>query len=447
MPAFFFASRSGVGYRGRMSNSDVRDLLTAAGQARHDGDVRQAADHLQAALSRAPADPVVLNSLGMLRLDEGRLPEAVGYFEQAIAADTSAPELWMNLAKAHRLAGEERLEANSLDQALAIDQRHFMANVRRAELHEKRGEAAGAMHRWSGVIALAEAMGQANAALEQILAHARRYIAGIAQGFEKSFSPRLATFRDGETNPLALRRFEACVDGVLGRRRIYANECHGLHYPFLPADEFFDRGHFPWIARLEEQTDIIRGELLALLESDGERLEPYVRQEPGTSPNKWTALDNSPDWSAWFLWKHGVRQDEACARCPQTTALLETLPMSDIPGRSPSVFFSILRPGAHIPPHTGVTNVRGIVHLPLVVPQGCGFRVGGETRQWEEGRAFVFDDTIEHEAWNNSNALRAVLIFDVWNPHLGESERDMLRGLFHEMIDYGLDEGGSVDDR
>lgn len=447
MPAFFFASRSGVGYRGRMSNSDVRDLLTAAGQARHDGDVRQAADHLQAALSRAPADPVVLNSLGMLRLDEGRLPEAVGYFEQAIAADTSAPELWMNLAKAHRLAGEERLEANSLDQALAIDQRHFMANVRRAELHEKRGEAAGAMHRWSGVIALAEAMGQANAALEQILAHARRYIAGIAQGFEKSFSPRLSTFRDGETNPLALRRFEACVDGVLGRRRIYANECHGLHYPFLPADEFFDRGHFPWIARLEEQTDIIRGELLALLESDGERLEPYVRQEPGTSPNKWTALDNSPDWSAWFLWKHGVRQDEACARCPQTTALLETLPMSDIPGRSPSVFFSILRPGAHIPPHTGVTNVRGIVHLPLVVPQGCGFRVGGETRQWEEGRAFVFDDTIEHEAWNNSNALRAVLIFDVWNPHLGESERDMLRGLFHEMIDYGLDEGGSVDDR
>lgn len=445
MPAFFFALPADVGYRGRMSNSDVVNLLTAAAQARRDGDIARAADHLQAALSRAPADPVVLNSLGMMRLDEGRLPEARDYFEQAIAADAAAPELWMNLAKTHRLAGSDALEAHSLDQALAIDQRHFMANVRRAELHEKRGETAGAMHRWSGVIALAESMGQANASLDQLLTHARRYIAGVSQGFEKRFLPRLTMFRNGETNPRTRRRFEACVDGVLGRRRIYANECHGLHYPFLPVDEYFDRDHFPWIERLEEHSDIIRGELLALLATDSEGLEPYVRQEPGTSPNKWTGLDNSPDWSAFFLWKHGARQGEACARCPQTAALLESLPMSDIPGRSPSVFFSILRPGAHIPPHTGVTNVRSIVHLPLVVPPECGFRVGGETRQWEEGRAFVFDDTIEHEAWNKSDALRAILIFDVWNPHLDESERGMLRSLFQEMIDYGLDEGSGID--
>lgn len=430
-----------------MSNPAIANLLSAATQARRAGDIRRATDHLQAALARAPGDPSVLNSFGMMWLEERRFDEAREYFEKAIKADPSAPDLWMNLATAQRLAGDDIREAASLDQALAIDQRHFMANVRRAELHEKRGETAGAMHRWSGVIALAEASGQSNAALDGMLAHARRYITDVAAGFEERLSPRLAALRGGETSPLALRRFEACVEGVLGRRRVYANECHGLHYPFLPADEYFDRDHFPWLARLEAQTQVIREELLALLATDGERLEPYVRQEPGTSPNKWSALDNSPDWSAWFLWKHGRRQDDACARCPQTAALLETMPMSDIPGRSPSVFFSILRPGAHIPPHTGVTNVRSIVHLPLVVPDGCAFRVGGETRKWEEGRAFVFDDTIEHEAWNNSEALRAVLIFDVWNPHLSESERDMLRGLFQEMIDYGLDEAGSIDDQ
>ncbi|HEY0595662.1 aspartyl/asparaginyl beta-hydroxylase domain-containing protein [Sphingopyxis sp.] len=429
-----------------MSNPDVANLLGAAAQARRGGDSARAADNLRAALSQAPNDPVVLNSFGMMRLDEGKFSEACGFFEQAIAADASAPDLWMNLATAQRLAGDDIREAVSLDQALAIDQRHFMANVRRAELHEKRGETAGAMHRWSGVIALAEASGQANASLDQLLTHARRYIADVATGFEKSLSPRLAKFRDSEADSLARRRFEACVGGVLGRRRVYANECHGLHYPFLPADEFFDRDHFPWLERLEAQTDIIREELLALLASGGEGLVPYVRQEAGTSPNKWSALDNSPAWSACFLWKHGVRQDDACAQCPQTAALLQTLPMSDIPGRSPSVFFSLLRPGAHIPPHTGVTNVRSIVHLPLIVPPGCGFRVGGETRAWEEGRAFVFDDTIEHEAWNTSDALRAVLIFDVWNPHLQESERDMLRGMFQEMIDYGLDSGHDVDD-
>lgn len=446
MPAFFFASASDVGYRRAMSNSDVMSLVTAAVHARRGGDVGRADSLLQAALSRAPLDPVVLNSLGMARLDEGALSEARDYFERAVAADPSAPDLWMNLAKVHRLAGDDGQEAASLDQALAIDQRHFMANVRRAELHEKRTETAGAMHRWSGVIALAEAMGQPNAALDQILAHARRFIADVALGFEGSFLPQLKAFRAQETDPLPRRRFEACVDGVLGRRRVYANECHGLHYPFLPADEYFDRRHFPWVERLEAHTEIIRDELLALLATDGDRLEPYVRQEPGTGLNKWTALDNSPDWSVRFLWKHGVRQNEVCARCPQVTALLETMPMSDIPGRSPSVFFSLLRPGAHIPSHTGVTNVRSIVHLPLIVPEGCAFRVGGETRAWEEGRAFVFDDTIEHEAWNTSDAPRAVLIFDVWNPHLCESERNMLRGLFQAMIDYGLDEGTSIYD-
>ena len=429
-----------------MSTSDVIDLVTAATQARREGDIARAVDHLLTALSRAPDDPVVLNSLGMMRLDEGKLSEACDYFGQAVAADASAPELWMNLAMAHRLGGDDSQEAKSLDQALAIDQRHFMANVRRAELHEKRGETAGAMHRWSGVIALAAGRGQTNASLDQVLAHARRYTAGVTQGLETSLSPRLTVFRANETDPSVRRRVEACVGGLLGQRRIYVNECHGLHYPFLPADEFFDRSHFPWLGRLEAHTDIIRDELLALLTTESDRLEPYVRQEPGTAPNKWTALNYSPDWSVRFLWRHGVRQNDACARCPQTAALLETLPMSDIPGRSPSAFFSLLRSGAHIPPHTGVTNVRSIVHLPLIVPQGCAFRVGGETRDWEEGCAFVFDDTIEHEAWNKSDALRVVLIFDVWNPHLSETERKMLRELFQEMIDYGLDEGTGIDD-
>jgi aspartate beta-hydroxylase len=429
-----------------MTSSTVMELTAAAAQAKREGDMRRAVEHLKSALARAPNDPVALNSLGMIGLEQGDLAEARRNFELAIKADPSSPDLWMNLAKAHRLAGDDDREAVSLDHALAINQRHFMANVRRAELHERRGEIAGAMHRWAGVIALAASIDQPNAALDQLLAHARGYIAGVSRGFEQRFSAKLNTFRDGKADPFALRRFETCVDVILGRRRIYANECHGLHYPFLPAEEFFDRGHFPWLGELEGQTDAIRGELLALLATDAAPLEPYVSQTPGAAPNIWSPLDKSPDWSALFLWKHGVRQSGACAQFPQTTALLDALPLSDIPRRSPSVFISILRPGAHIPPHTGVTNVRSIVHLPLVVPPDCGFRVGGETREWRVGEAFVFDDTIEHEAWNRSDTLRAILIFDVWNPHLGEPEREMLRALFEEMADYGLDDAGDIHD-
>jgi aspartate beta-hydroxylase len=125
-----------------------------------------------------------------------------------------------------------------------------------------------------------------------------------------------------------------------------------------------------------------------------------------------------------------VKNEEVCARCPETAAALDAIPQNRVPGKAPSAFFSILKPGAHIPPHTGVTNTRAIVHLPLVVPPGCSFRVGGETREWRVGEAFAFDDTIEHEAWNRSAEPRIVLILDVWNPHLDAAEQDLLARFF-----------------
>ena len=94
---------------------------------------------------------------------------------------------------------------------------------------------------------------------------------------------------------------------------------------------------------------------------------------------------------------------------------------------STPLLFSILDAGTVIPPHTGVTNTRLTVHLPLIIPPNCAFRVGSETREWIPGKAWVFDDTIEHEAWNRSDMPRAVLIFDIWNPYLSEAERDLIR--------------------
>ena len=137
--------------------------------------------------------------------------------------------------------------------------------------------------------------------------------------------------------------------------------------------------------------------------------------------------------SALHLWRDGKRVDEACARAPVTAAMVESLPLCRIPGRAPAVFFSILRAGKSIPPHTGVTNVRSIVHLPLIVPEGCTFRVGGETRQWVEKEAFVFDDTIEHEAHNPTGRDRAVLILDCWNPYLSATERQTICRLYETM--------------
>jgi aspartyl/asparaginyl beta-hydroxylase (cupin superfamily) len=92
--------------------------------------------------------------------------------------------------------------------------------------------------------------------------------------------------------------------------------------------------------------------------------------------------------------------------------------------------FSLLRPGARINPHNGVHNARLICHLPLIVPSNCGFRVGNDVREWEEGKILIFDDSIEHEAWNNSDQDRLVLIFDVWRPEIEEQERREITALF-----------------
>jgi aspartyl/asparaginyl beta-hydroxylase (cupin superfamily) len=137
------------------------------------------------------------------------------------------------------------------------------------------------------------------------------------------------------------------------------------------------------------------------------------------------------------LLKDGVRVNRHLARCPRTAALLESAPLADVPGQAPTAFFSMLQPKTRIPPHTGVTNTRLVCHVPLVIPPSCGFRVGAETRSWEPGKAWVFDDTIEHEAWNESDQPRYILIIDLWNPYLTEAERGWVRAATAAIAEYG----------
>lgn len=379
-------------------------------------------------------DPRHHNRLGMQALAEQRFVEAAAAFTRAAALDPGEPLLRINLAAALRQAGDDEAEQTALEEALALDARHFVANLRMAELFERQGLLSKAAPHWSGVVQLASAMNPRPAMAEDALARGSRFLEHHNREFRTAVEGELQDALAGEDS----HRFRAAVDVMLGKRRVYHNECHGVHYPFLPADEFFDRRHFPWFDQLEARSSAIRREALALLDGAGsEAVRPYVRQPAGTPQNKWSPLDQNLAWGACFLWEYGVRNDPVCELCPETAKALESVPRSHIPGKAPSAFFSILKPGAHIPPHTGVTNTRAIIHLPLVVPPGCEFRVGGETRAWREGEAFAFDDTIEHEAWNRSDERRIVLIFDVWNPHLTKVEQDQLARLF-AIADKGL---------
>ena len=381
--------------------------------------------HLEAVLAIDGQQPAARNALGLDALERGDTGAAAEHFEVACRGDPKAPPLWLNLARAHRDLGDSEAERRALEKVLTFDQRDLLALTRLAELHERLGEETLAATRWGAVIALSAGIEDRSPEFVRLIDHAKHYVERQRQALADALEAKLAddltssTVRDR-------RRMQAAADHWLGRRPIYSNHCEGLHYPFLPADEFFDRGHFPWLGRLEAATGDILAELEALLADPDSGLTPYISMAPGTPPSKWSALDKSLDWGAFHLWKEGDRIDENCARAPRTAALVESLPLCRIEGRAPAVFFSILKAGSHIPPHTGVTNVRSIAHLPLIVPGECGFRVGGETRLWRKGEAFVFDDTIEHEAWNRSDQDRAVLIIDTWNPHLSAHEREMI---------------------
>ena len=360
------------------------------------------------------------NAEGMAAIRSGDAAAATAAFIRATEADSQAGPLWRNLAHARRLAGDAAGERTALDQALALDRTDFIAQLRLAQLLQREGEETKALLAWSGVQQFAAQLPDLAAGIAAELNAGEAYCATLRAKLYAA-TESITTPANGYDQTEA-RRIGAFVNHAQGRRRTYQNHCAGAYYPFLPADEFFDSKHFPWFAQLEAGTAAIKAELTALLADPGDSLRPYVRLETGTPQNDWSALDHSLDWSACFLWEYGQPNAPVLERCPQTAALLEALPLARIPGRAPNAFFSMLRPGSVIPPHTGVTNTRAIVHLGLDVPPDCGFRVGDEIREWVEGKAFAFDDTIEHEAWNRSDKRRAVLILDAWNPHLSERE-------------------------
>jgi aspartate beta-hydroxylase len=413
---------------------NAEQILQEAVAARACGDAPNELRLIVAALAAAPDSPRAHNMRGMRALADADFVCAVDSFSRAAAADPGQPALLVNLASAYRGLKDDEGERSALQSALDIDQLQVTPQLRMAELFERQGRMSDAVRHWGAVVQLGQSVELPTPAVKDALMRGNRFLqdhnAQYADALDRELADSVSTDQRGH-------RFRACVDHMLGRRQLFRNECAGVYYPFLPADEFFDGDLFPWFAKLEAKTPAIRREALSLLESGNDALRPYVRLDKGTPDNKWSPLDGSLDWGACFLWEYGTRNDAICDRCPDTAAALTAAPQNRVPGKAPSAFFSILKPGARIPPHTGVTNTRAIIHLPLVVPPGCGFRVGGETREWVEGQAFAFDDTIEHEAWNTSDQPRIILILDVWNPHLTIDEQLWLSKLF-AVADRGL---------
>jgi aspartyl/asparaginyl beta-hydroxylase (cupin superfamily) len=269
--------------------------------------------------------------------------------------------------------------------------------------------------------------------MRQHMQHAQQQVDTNNRALEDFLDQRLDGVR-ARHGGQPLRRFDSCLATLLQKQPIYRQRPTFLYFPELPAIEFFDRDQFPWLDAIEAATSDIRDEFVKVFAEDQDNMVPYV-QGMATS-EVWRELNESRRWSVYYLWRGGEAVPENQARCPRTMAALEAWPKCELLGSSPSAVFSILDAKTLIPPHTGVNNARLICHLPLIVPESCWFRVGAQKREWNEGHAFVFDDTIEHEAWNGSDSPRAVLIFDIWNPLVDPAERELVATLTAGVADF-----------
>lgn len=405
--------------------SELFAVLAAAERAQLQGQADEAARLLGTASSMAPEDPAVLGARGLHALRKGDAAEARALLERSIARDPSNAGVFLNLASSLRALGDTAAESKALERALALDPMFFLALIQKASLLERLGESKRAARTYQRALGALQPGMTLPQSWQPFIEHARRTALAGLNDLDRWLREQMAEVR-GRHPAAAAERVDDCLGALVGKRRIYVQQPTYSHFPRLPAIQFYERKDFPWLAGIEQATDDIRAELQGLLRDAREEFSPYLTHAADEPLNQWKELNQSRRWSALWLFKDGQRQEANIARCPRTVAALETAPVVRIPHRGPTSLFSLLEPKTRIPPHTGTTNIRLTVHIPLIVPPSCGFRVGTQVREWQPGTALIFDDTIDHEAWNDSDEERVILIFDIWNPLLTPAEQELM---------------------
>jgi len=383
-------------------------------------------------MSNDTGDAASLNRAGLEALRQGEAAAALEHFRRATAIEGAGADAWFGLSLANRTLGAPEAEAAALDRALQLSPRHLPALIRKGDLYTARSDSRAAASFYRAAIKIARSAGNLSPEWRSEIARIEGLIRETTLDFERHLTADLTHHGLGESGT---QRFAQALDLLLGRRQIYHQQPQIFYFPELPQIQFYDRANFSWVRALEADAAAIRAELRGILQAV-DRFSPYMQADPDRPAFNTNGLLNDPSWSACHLIKGGEEVAANAALCPVPMNALRRLPLCRVQGRTPTALFSLLRPGTHIPPHHGFLNTRLICHLPLIVPPGCALRVGNDTRQWREGEVVIFDDTIEHEAWNPSRELRVVLLFDIWRPELTDQERSLVKAMLESIDRY-----------
>lgn len=371
-----------------------------------------------ALLAMAPDDLEALNFLAMLALSRQRLPRAQELLEVArmVAPDDGTTRT--NLGAVLLQSGDIEAAEQLLRDAVRDDPGAFVARLYLGVALERQQHWREASIHYFKAIGAAQEQGlwtssqTTPAGLRPTVEHAIR----LTRAARKQLLGAVLAPLQERFGAEATVRVSRCLANYLGEINCpppHPQQKPGfLYFPGLPAEPFLPRQAFPWYEALEDNSPVLREELLRVLDSQP-TLEPFLGPPPpGGKAGGLDSPDGSatPQWDGFFFYRHGQRRDDNCERSPQTAAELEATSIVHIREHAPEALFSVLGPGSHILPHHGVTNTRVVTHLPLIVPGQCALRVADQQHQWQEGRCISFDDTFEHEAWNNSDQTRVILL-------------------------------------
>ena len=374
-------------------------------------------------------DSDALAHSGIDALRRGDAASARVAFGTITASGNAPPQSWLLLAQSCALLGDHPAANVALDAVLRIEPRNLYALLMKGDAYVRTGDDRAAVSWYTMAINAAAGLSLPPDLVTRLGA-AQGVLASAGSNFRGHLDATLVARGAVDAGP----RFAEALAILSGEKQLYLQSPTSFFFPGLPHTQFFDSADFDWVTDLEAAAHAIRAELDAVLASDTGH-KPYVEADP-TRPNKGHRLLGDPNWSAFHLIENGTPVVGNAARCPAAMAALAQLPIPQIQGRSPMALFSVLKPHTHIPPHSGMLNTRLIVHLPLIVPDNCRLRVGNDTRAIVAGKVMIFDDSIEHEAWNDSNETRVVLLFEIWRPELTAAECHALTAMFEAIGTY-----------
>jgi aspartate beta-hydroxylase len=380
------------------------------------------AEQLYAAvLAREPGHAGALCYLGLLRLQQDRAADAATMLREAIACDPESAEAHQHLGTALQRLGRH---ADALEQharALGLAPGYADALHGRGTALLALGRAADAVASLEDAIAAEPESAAIRLALAGALQEAERWDeAFVHYRYAAALDPANGAPLGNALGAFARQRPEVAQHGMARLNRYvaafltnHANPRMGV-YPGLTSAPFHDPARLAGARALEQNYSAIRAEI------EGLAAGAFQAESEG--------LMERGAWDVLLLYERGRKNAENCKRCPVITRIIEG--HATVRTHAGLLYVSKLSPGTEIKPHRGPTNLRLRCHLGITIPHGdCGLRVGGETRRWQEGRCLLFDDSLEHEAWNRTATPRIVLIIDFWHPDLTPAEIAFLEGL------------------